>query len=71
MTFTSDRPVSSAKNDGLGRAPFAHRLADIIRDWKQNDSIVIGLYGPWGSGKTSVLSFTVERLLKKTKKWKK
>lgn len=71
MTFTPDRSVSSAKDDKLNRAPFAYRLADTIRDWKQDESIVIGLYGPWGSGKTSVLSFTVERLLKKTKNWKK
>lgn len=69
MTFTPDRSVTSAKDDKLNRAPFAYRLADTIRDWKQDESIVIGLYGPWGSGKTSVLSFTVERLQETTKEW--
>jgi predicted KAP-like P-loop ATPase len=67
--FIPDRSISVAKDDKLNRAPFAYRLADTIRDWKQDESIVIGLYGPWGSGKTSVLNFAVERLHETTSDW--
>lgn len=67
MTFIPDRSVTAAKDDRLNRAPFAYRLADTIRDWNRDESIVIGLYGAWGSGKTSVLHFAVERLKETTK----
>ena len=70
MTFIPDRSVTAAKDDRLNRAPFAYRLADTIRDWNRDESIVIGLYGAWGSGKTSVLHFAVERLQETTKAWK-
>ena len=53
--FIPDVSVNSANDDKLNRAPFAYKLADTIRDWKREESIVIGLYGPWGCGKTSVL----------------
>jgi predicted KAP-like P-loop ATPase len=67
--FIPDRSAEKSSEDKLNRAPFAHKLADTIRDWKLEESIVIGLYGPWGCGKTSVLNFAVERLEETTKQW--
>ncbi|MCG2788117.1 MAG: KAP family NTPase, partial [Anaerolineae bacterium] len=67
--FIPDRSAEKSTEDKLNRAPFAHKLADTIRDWKLEESIVIGLYGPWGCGKTSVLNFSVERLRETTKEW--
>jgi len=67
--FIPDRSAEKSSEDKLNRAPFAHKLADTIRDWKLEESIVIGLYGAWGCGKTSVLNFAVERLTETTKDW--
>lgn len=67
--FIPDRSAEKSIEDKLNRAPFAHKLANTIRDWKLDESIVIGLYGPWGCGKTSVLNFAVERLVETTKEW--
>ena len=67
--FIPDRSAVKSSEDKLNRAPFAHKLADTIINWKLEESIVIGLYGPWGCGKTSVLNFAVERLKETTKEW--
>lgn len=52
--FSPDRPIEFESEDLLGRAPFAHKLAEAIEDWRERDSLVIALYGPWGSGKSSL-----------------
>src|SRR3972149_6469524 len=67
--FIPDRSAEKSSEYKLIRPPFVHKLADTIRDWKLEESIVIGLYGAWGCGKTSVLNFAVERLVETTKEW--
>ena len=62
--FSSDRPIMSAKEDRLGRSNFSDYFAAAIRGWKGNDSLVIGLYGPWGSGKSSIKNMVLESLRK-------
>lgn len=62
--FSTDRPIRSASEDLLGRAPFAQSLARAIGAWTLRDSLVIGLFGPWGEGKTSVKNITLESLRK-------
>lgn len=61
-SFPSDQPIGSAQQDLLGRSRFAEALATNIRDWKHKDSLVIGLHGAWGSGKTSVKNMVLESL---------
>jgi len=56
-SLLADRPVSDPKCDRLGRFEFSRSLASSIVGLKGQDSIVVGLCGPWGSGKTSVLNF--------------
>jgi len=63
-TFNSDRPIESADEDKLDRTGFAHQLADRVVAWRGQESLVIGLYGDWGSGKSSVKNLIVERLKK-------
>ena len=58
--FTSDGPITNKKQDKLGRISFAESLGKAILDYKEEDSCVLGLYGPWGYGKTSVINMTVE-----------
>lgn len=60
--FSADRPIQSTAEDLLGRAPFAQALAQAIRGWRGNDSLVIALYGPWGSGKSSIKNMALESL---------
>lgn len=60
--FSADRPIGSIEEDLLGRAPFAESLASAIKGWKGNESLVIALYGPWGSGKSSVKNMALQSL---------
>lgn len=56
-TLSSDRPDSDPENDLFGHAPFAKSLSDSICNYPGSDGIVFALYGPWGSGKSTVLSY--------------
>lgn len=60
--YDADRPITSSSQDRLGRAQFAQYLARCLLDHKDPDSMVVGLYGGWGSGKTSVINLIVEEL---------
>ena len=62
--FSSDRPIESEADDLLGRPVFARKLAEAISSWRERDSLVIALCGPWGSGKTSVKNLTLRALNK-------
>jgi hypothetical protein len=60
--FRSDRPIEYSTQDGLERADFARRLAQNIQAWDGSESLVIGIHGDWGSGKSSVKNLVLERL---------
>ncbi len=60
--FEDDRPIKSAREDMLGRRGFADGIARAIRSWDGHESLIVGIYGPWGSGKTSVLNMIAEAL---------
>jgi predicted KAP-like P-loop ATPase len=54
--FVNDRPIENKKDDKLSRYAFSSTLAKSIIEWKGTDSLVIALYGKWGSGKSSVIN---------------
>lgn len=54
--FSADRPITAVAADLLSRDNFAVAVANSIRNWRNRDSLVIGIYGPWGVGKTSILN---------------
>ena len=58
----TDRPVSTPEEDLLGRGEFANKLANTLVDVPGSEPLVVGLYGPWGSGKTSVMNIVRHRL---------
>jgi predicted KAP-like P-loop ATPase len=60
--FKPDQPIESSKDDILGRASFAQALGEAILSYKEKDSIVIGLFGAWGSGKTSITNMALEHI---------
>ena len=53
--YSSDQPIRSKSEDRFNRWAFAKRIADTFASRNDVASIVIGLYGPWGDGKTSTL----------------
>lgn len=60
--FEYDSPISSAEGDLLERKEVAENLGKAILSWDGENSIVIGLCGEWGSGKTSVSNLVCEYL---------
>ena len=68
ISYSADRPIQSKKEDILSRAKFATSLADDIHLWEGGDSLVIALYGAWGSGKTSIKNMLLEANCRKGRK---
>lgn len=63
--FAADRPIDGRTGDLLARTPFADAIADAIGAWRHKDSLVVALYGLWGSGKSSLKNIVIERLQSK------
>jgi hypothetical protein len=57
----ADVPIQCKEEDRLGRASFAANLAESITKMVGEDSLVFGLCGPWGSGKSSVLEMLLSQ----------
>jgi len=55
--LSADRPNSNSQDDLYGYAPFAESLANNICRYPGNDGMVLALYEPWGSGKSTVISY--------------
>ncbi|MBD1398802.1 hypothetical protein H9Q13_16640 [Pontibacter sp. JH31] len=53
----SDKSVSQKTEDAFQRYSFAERISNLISSYQKEDSFVIGMYGKWGEGKSSVLNF--------------
>lgn len=60
--YNSDNPISTKANDRFNRSAFSSRIAETLANRIDPSSIVIGLYGAWGDGKTSVLEMMAETL---------
>ena len=56
--FRPDRPINIPEDDKFQRSQFAKRIAEICVDNKYPSSLVVGIYGKWGEGKTSVINMT-------------
>jgi hypothetical protein len=55
--YRPDLPEEPHGDDLLGRRPFAKRIADTIGHYPHAAGLVIGIYGAWGEGKSSILSY--------------
>lgn len=62
--FYSDIAIQSAAQDQLDRKQFARELANRLAVWNSDESLVLALYGPWGSGKSSIKNMALEYLRK-------
>lgn len=54
-SYSADHPIATLAEDRFNRWPFASRIADTLATRADPSSVVVGIYGPWGDGKTSVL----------------
>ena len=60
--YSADTPITTASDDKLDRAVFSRRIAEAIMGWRDERSLVIGVLGEWGCGKTSILQMALEHL---------
>lgn len=60
--FDADRPITKSSQDRLNRTIFSKYLARCLLDHNDPESLVVGLYGGWGVGKTSIINLVREEL---------
>jgi hypothetical protein len=60
--ISADLPIKDKAEDRLNRGGFAEALANVIRSWRDKPSLVIGLFGDWGSGKTSLKNLVLKSI---------
>ena len=52
----NDNPIENLCDDVLGRAEVAESFAQHVLALDATEGAVVGVFGPWGSGKTSFLN---------------
>ncbi len=57
----TDQPIMGAKHDRLNFSHYADVLSDVVLT--ADTPITIGIFGPWGSGKTSLMRLVAEQLI--------
>src|SRR5438309_995145 len=65
FTKNPDEPIANSSDDRFGRKDFSITLGDSLVKVPSKQSITIGLYGTWGSGKTSIINMAIEHLNQK------
>ena len=59
-----DNPIQDPSQDLLGRVPFAASFARYVCSLDASEGVVVGVHGPWGSGKTSSLNLAKDAFQK-------
>lgn len=59
MTISGDNPIRRPEDDALGRLNAAESFAQQVLALKMNEGLVVGVLGPWGSGKTSFVNLAL------------
>lgn len=66
--FYTDQPINNFAEDLLSRKDFIENLANNLLSYSDRDCLTFGLYGNWGSGKTSLLNMLTSHLNTTTQK---
>lgn len=53
--LVSDNPIEKKEDDFLNRDQFSEHLVKSFSDWNEKESLVVAIYGEWGSGKSSII----------------
>jgi predicted KAP-like P-loop ATPase len=64
MNIHTDKPASIQSEDCFQRYEFSKRIASIVAKPQIDKSLIVGLYGKWGEGKTTVMNFIQQELPK-------
>ena len=62
LSLLRDEPIHSITDDQYGREEYVRNLALALSRFPGSGSLVIGIQGRWGSGKTSLKNMLVEQL---------
>lgn len=57
LEYGIDEPLENPELDCLDRAVFARRIFNTIKGTPRTSNITIGIFGSWGSGKTTTMNF--------------
>jgi len=57
-----DSPITKSGNDKLNRGRFVNAVVEEIKTIDASRSFTIGMYGKWGTGKTSLINLFREKL---------
>lgn len=63
MEINIDLPIKKCEEDLLERGTYAETLANAIASYSKSESLVVGIFGEWGSGKTSIINMIIEKLI--------
>lgn len=66
--FHQDLPIEKSEKDIFNRSNYAKNLAEALLKSQYKSSFVVGLYGEWGSGKTSLCNMILEKIRGETEK---
>jgi hypothetical protein len=61
----SDNPIRDVDEDRLERAPLAASFSNQVLKFDLSEGLVVGVLGPWGSGKTSFVNLAKSDLQKR------
>lgn len=64
--ITGDNPIKNPEDDVIGRVAIAQKFAQHVLELDTTEGVVVGVIGPWGSGKTSFINLAQNEF--KTKK---
>ena len=62
LMLDADQPISDQNEDRLDFNRYAKSLANAIGSHVHDNSLAIAIYGPWGSGKTSMMNLAIREL---------
>lgn len=54
--ITGDNPIKNPEDDVIGRAATAQKFVQQVLELDTSEGAVVGVLGPWGSGKTSFIN---------------
>lgn len=60
--LVNDDPITNKEQDQLNYSPTVDKLSEILLNEKHPKSISIGLIGPWGNGKSSVIQLVKNKI---------
>lgn len=63
-SYELDNPLTDIKDDKLGYANFAHKIAEALYARDSQQSVVVSINAPWGNGKSTCMNFMKESLKK-------